>query len=198
MAKKVEMLPVALEKLQVKPLTPETWHAFEELFGSQGACDGCWCMWWHLKRKDYEAQRGEVNHHLMHARVHCGEIPGLLAFLDDKAIGWVAVEPRTEYLALERSRTLKRVDDQPVWSIPCFFVSKSYRKQGVNSWLIRQAAIYAFEHGAPCVEAYPMEYTKGKISDMFIFTGTASAFTKAGFTEIAKPSATRRIMRLSK
>ncbi len=198
MAKKAEMMPVDLDKLQIKPLNTKTWQAFEKLFGSHGACDGCWCMWWHLKRKDFEAQRGEVNHQLIHDRVQRGDVPGLLAFLDDQAIGWAAVEPRTAYLALERSRTLKRVDDQPVWSIPCFFVAKPYRKQGVNAWLIRQAAAFAFENGAQAVEAYSLDYAKGKVSDMFIFTGTASAFSKAGFVEVARPSASRRIMRLSK
>ena len=37
-----------------KPLTPETWSDFERLFGSRGACGGCWCMLWRLKNKDFE------------------------------------------------------------------------------------------------------------------------------------------------
>jgi len=27
-------------KLNIRPLTPELWSAFEELFGKQGACNG--------------------------------------------------------------------------------------------------------------------------------------------------------------
>ncbi len=184
--------------LQIKPLARDTWSAFEELFGSKGACAGCWCMFWHLKRSEYDAARGDGTHQMMFSRVENGETPGLLAFIGDKAIGWVTVEPRTSYQALERSRSLAAIDDLPVWSIPCFFVDKKYRKQGLNSWLITQAAEYAFQNGAPAVEGYPVEFSTGKTSDVFIFTGTKSAFVRAGFSEVARPSTTKFIMRKQK
>lgn len=28
------------------PLTPGRRDDLETLFGSRGACGGCWCMWW--------------------------------------------------------------------------------------------------------------------------------------------------------
>ena len=39
-----------ISDLEVYPLTPERWADLEELFGENGACGGCWCMWWRLKR----------------------------------------------------------------------------------------------------------------------------------------------------
>lgn len=30
--------------LHIKELTPELWPALEKLFGKNGACAGCWCM----------------------------------------------------------------------------------------------------------------------------------------------------------
>jgi hypothetical protein len=34
--------------LAFHPLTPERWHDLEQLFGTRGACGGCWCMWWRV------------------------------------------------------------------------------------------------------------------------------------------------------
>ena len=36
--------------LTVRPLREDDWPAIEELFGSNGACGGCWCMWWRVPR----------------------------------------------------------------------------------------------------------------------------------------------------
>jgi hypothetical protein len=32
-------------KLTIRPLTPDLWPALEDLFGKDGACNGCWCMY---------------------------------------------------------------------------------------------------------------------------------------------------------
>ncbi len=198
MKKVAEIQPLELEKLITKPLTKETWQAFETLFGKNGACGGCWCMYWHLKHSDFYNQHGDATHELMRQRVERGEIPGLLAFNGEKAIGWVAIEPRSAYQVLARSRTLAPVDDLPVWSITCFFIDRHYRKQGLNSWLIKQAADYAFSQGAPAVESYPSLFKDGKTSDTFYFTGKVTTFKKLGFKEVAHPSTSRAIMRLFK
>ena len=31
--------------LIIRPLTPDLWPALEDLFGQNGACNGCWCMY---------------------------------------------------------------------------------------------------------------------------------------------------------
>ena len=35
-------------QLTIRPLTPDIWHALEDLFGDTGACNGCWCMYWRV------------------------------------------------------------------------------------------------------------------------------------------------------
>jgi CRISPR-associated endonuclease Cas1 len=37
-------------KLTTRPLTPDLWPAFEDLFGENGAVGGCWCMYWRIGR----------------------------------------------------------------------------------------------------------------------------------------------------
>lgn len=83
--------------LEFRPLTPECWENFEDLFGEKGACGGCWCMWLRLKRSEYESQKGTGNRRAMEAIVDSGEIPGLLAYDGDKPVGWCAVGPREVY-----------------------------------------------------------------------------------------------------
>lgn len=69
--------------------------------------------------------------------VEAGEIPGLLAYVDDQPVGWCAVAPREAYPVLENSRTRRRVDDKPVWSVVCFFVARRFRGKGVARELLR-------------------------------------------------------------
>jgi hypothetical protein len=125
--------------LSFAPLTLRKWPAFETLFGAKGACGGCWCMLWRLPRKQFEAQKGDANKAAMRAIVKSGEVPGILAFSDKKAIGWCALGPRQTYSALARSRILKPVDNQSCWSIACLFIDKTYRKQGVATALLGAA-----------------------------------------------------------
>ena len=96
---------------------------------------------------------------------------------------------------LSRSRILRPVDDQPVWSITCLFVSREYRRHGHSQGIIRASAQYAKERGARIVEAYPVEPRTSFMPDAFAGMGIADAFRKAGFHEVARRSATRPIMR---
>jgi len=182
-------------KLSIVPLTRARWRDFEELFGPRGACGGCWCMTPRLSRRDYEASKGEPNRRAMHRLVERGPPPGLLAYRDGAAVGWIAVAPRAEYRQLAGSRVLAPVDDAPVWSIVCLFLRKDARRQGLSARLIRAAADFAFAHGARIVEGYPQEPRDDAMPDVFAWTGIASAFEKAGFREVARRSPTRPIFR---
>jgi GNAT superfamily N-acetyltransferase len=182
-------------ELEYHPLTPARWTDFERLFGPRGACAGCWCMFERLTRTQWEQQRGEGNKHAIHAIVESGEVPGLLAYAGGEPVGWCSIEPREAFPSLDRSRLLKRLDDQPVWSVVCFFVARGHRGRGVTTGLLRAALAYAREHGARMVEGYPVETRATRISDLSAWHGTASAFLQVGFVEVARPSKTRPIMR---
>jgi len=180
--------------LSIFPLTVERWADFESLFGENGACAGCWCMWWLLPHAQWVAQKGEGNRQAMRSLVKGNQAPGLLAYADGQAVGWCAVAPRERYVRLANSRVLKPVDDQPVWSVTCFFVVKEYRRRGVTVALLNAAAEFVRKRGGKILEGYPTE-TSRQQADAFVYTGLASAFQRAGFKEVARRSPTRPIMR---
>ncbi len=182
-------------KLEYHPLTPERWDDFERLFGPKGACAGCWCMFERVTRAEFERQKGQGNKEAMRAIVASGEVPGLLAYAEGEPVGWCSVEPREAYGSLARSRILKPVDEQPVWSVVCFFIAKGHRRQGVTVGLLRAAVDYARAHGARMVEGYPVEPKTKSMPDVFAWHGTAAAFRRAGFVEVARRAETRPIMR---
>jgi GNAT superfamily N-acetyltransferase len=181
--------------LKFKPLTKDNWNDLETLFGEQGASGGCWCMWWRLKRSEYEKNKGEKNKESMRKIVNSGEVPGLLAYLKDKPIAWCSVAPREKFSSLERSRVLKRIDDKPVWSIVCFFVEKQYRKKGITVKLLTACIEYVRMKEGKILEGYPIEPKEEKYPSAFAWTGFTSAFKAAGFLECLRRSEARPIMR---
>jgi GNAT superfamily N-acetyltransferase len=184
-----------LAKWEVYPVTPARWRDLEALFGARGACGGCWCMAWRRPRSVFTEQKGAGNKRALHRLIKTGPPPGLLAYAGGVPIAWCALGPRADYPVLERSRVLKPIDDEPVWSIVCFFVAKPFRRRGVSVKLLRAAVRHARAQGARIVEGYPVEPKAGPWADAFVWVGTASAFRQAGFEEVARRSKSRPIMR---
>jgi GNAT superfamily N-acetyltransferase len=127
-------------------------------------------------------------------------VAGVLAYMDEKPIGWCSVSPRKDYAALENSRILKRIDDKPVWSIVCFFVAKPFRSKGVMAELLRGALRYAIHQGAQIVEGYPIDMQTHKLAGQTLnsysgYMGIASLFRASGFIKVADASETQLIMR---
>lgn len=183
-----------MSSLEILPLSPERWTDFENLFNSNATCAGCWCMWWRLRNKEFNTLGKDGLKDAMRTIVHRGIEAGLIAYIDGIPAGWVTIAPRTDYIRFTTSRFFYPVDDQPVWSMPCFFVHHDFRHQGLMSKLIEAAVHYAKSHGAEIIESYPYETDK-KTGSSDIYTGVSSTFKSAGFVEVARRKATRPIMR---
>jgi GNAT superfamily N-acetyltransferase len=183
--------------LSFRPLDIGCWEDFEKLFGERGACGGCWCMFWRLPRKVFEEWKGEGNRNAMRELVFAGSNPGILAFLQGAAVGWCSLAPRDDFPALKRSRLFRLAGSgENCWSVSCLFVDRRYRARGISVSLLEAACDFAFSRGAQRLEGYPVDVGKGKrIAPAFAWTGTAAAFLKAGFSEVARPAPTRPLMR---
>jgi len=179
-------------QVSVKPLTPDLWPALEDLFGRQGACQGCWCMYWRIGAAYHD--NPSQNKAAFKSIVQKGPPPGLLAFSGDLAVGWCQLTPRDQLPWLNRAWRLRRVDEVPVWSISCFYIRKGYRRKGVTSTLIAAAIVAAKRAKAPAIEAYPLDASKSPSASG---TGYATTFARAGFRTIASHVPARPIMRLN-
>jgi GNAT superfamily N-acetyltransferase len=178
-------------KLEIHPLTPDLWPALEDLFGQNGACNGCWCMYWRIGAA-YRKRSREKNRAAFRRIVKSGPAPGLIAFDGDVAVGWCQLTPRSALPRLDREWRLKRVDEAPVWSLSCLYVRIGYRKRGVTSALIAAALKAAKRAKAPQLEAYPLDADKTPSASG---TGYASTFARAGFRTVACHFPPRPIMR---
>jgi GNAT superfamily N-acetyltransferase len=186
--------------IQIYRATGDRWPDLEKLFGEKGAYAGCWCMFWRLERAEFKRLKGERNRAILRSMCETGPAPGLLAYEDGQAMAWCAIGPRESFRALDNSRILKRVDNHPAWSIPCFFVAKSYRQQGLMRVLIEGAVDYAQRQGAEIVEGYPIDLDTPQLSGQRLtsyagYMGIASAFRENGFVEVGRASETQLIMR---
>lgn len=181
-------------ELSFKPIKRNLWTDFEELFGPNGACAGCWCMFWKLRGKAFEEAAGFETRQMHKSIVDSGIVTGLLAYLHGEVVGWIAVEPREAYPRLAHSRTLQPVDGQSVWSVTCFFVAKGSRRQGVMVELLKAAVEHVRKQGGGIVEGYPMDVQEN-LPASSIYTGTAVAFQQAGFKEVARRTPRRPIFR---
>jgi len=177
--------------LVIEPLSMSRWSAFADLLDQGGPAARCWCvapMGIDYRRRPVASNRADIR-----KAVKQGPPPGLLALRDQLAVGWCRVTPRDAVPGLDRAFRTRRVDDVPVWSISCFYIRKGHRREGIMTALINAAIDYARAAGAPALEAYPLD---GAVSPSATSTGYASTFARAGFSEVARRSPERPIMRL--
>jgi len=170
--------------MEIAPVTPERWDDLADLFARKGPrggtpmTAGCWCMFWRQRTGD-----PGKNRRAMRGIVHEGREPGLLAYDEGTAVGWVSVAPREEYGQLVRSRNYGPRDDDEtgVWSIVCFYVDPRSKKQGVASALLKAAVAHALARGASAIEAYP--HHKGD------YMGAEEHFVRLGFEHVRRAGA---------
>jgi ribosomal protein S18 acetylase RimI-like enzyme len=178
----------AAAAIRVVPATADRWDDVLQLAGERGFTGGCWCMWWRVGgSREFDGGDRKDRRNSLETLVREGAEPGLVAYLGDEPVGWVALAPRLDYPRLARSAKLKPVDDQPVWSITCFYIDRRQRHRGVAEQLLRAAVDHARARGGGLVEAYPIdtsERTSAASADLY--TGTLAMFERAGFHEVAR------------
>ena len=187
---------------RIEPLTPDRFADLAALFEEGGDPKWCWCTFFRFRGRDWSNSTAAGNRAELKALTKRDLAPGLVAYRDDRAVGWVSLAPREDYERLAFSKVLAPLDDTPVWSIVCFVVSRRLRGQGIAAVLLDAAIEYARVHGATTLEAYPVDTTDGRVPAANAFHGTLSMFERAGFTVVerrqwTKATPVRPIVRLS-
>src|SRR4029453_17715298 len=158
----VDCMPMGFE---AHPVTKERWPDLVQLF-DRPIVRTCFCQFY--RKVGGGTGAGRQNRRAMKALVDRGSVPGLIGYEDGVPVAWVSLGPREDYAKLRRSPVMKPVDDQPVWSIVCFFVDSDARGRGLSQRMLEAAVDYARSRGARLVEAYPVEKDqRGHPDDMF-------------------------------
>jgi GNAT superfamily N-acetyltransferase len=191
-----------MARLTFHPLTPERWDDFVALFETDSICRMCWCMFNRMTPDQRKAAPGAERRAMMKKVVARGGKPGLLAYRDGEAVGWLAIAPRPHTpewnIGRKASIVTEEADahDEAVWGATCFFVRKDARGEGVTTALLDAGVAYAKTNGAKRIEACPMAHDE-KRSATGMFVGPKRVFDRAGFTTVIERKPGRPLMRLA-
>ncbi|MFD7630542.1 GNAT family N-acetyltransferase [Streptomyces sp. NPDC059851] len=144
----------------------------------------CWCLSHRIPSQLNNELRGPARGEYVAELCRSQPPPGVIAYAGDEPVGWAAVAPRSE-TSFARSRTIPRVDDLPVWSLWCIRVRPGHRKQGMSHALITGAVEFARAHGAPAVEAYPLDSGDARVDLTMAYPGIRKNYERAGFVHVA-------------
>lgn len=191
--------------VRVRPVTEDRWGDLVRVFGRRGEDPSwCWCQLFLRSAADESARpkprlnnRDALRQEITHAAVP----PGLLAYVEDRPVGWTRVGPRSDFPRVTGNRALAKIltEDPGVWWVTCFAVDSRHRRSGVGSALLKAAVQFAKEHGAAAIEGHPVDVAALKAAQVggsAVFTGTIGMFSAAGFAEVARTYSTRPVMRL--
>jgi predicted GNAT family acetyltransferase len=187
---------------KILPLTSDLWPQFEDLFGKQGACYGCWCTHFRLPPARRRENDRESNKQFIHTRIESGPPPGLLAFEGDQAVGWMQIGPRGDVPEWNNAGrgsaplAAGEAADPAVWAISCFFVRSKARGHGLTHRFVAAGIDFARQNGARLLDACPMDLSKDSRS-IGLFVGSTRVFEKAGFERVIERKPGRPLMRLA-
>ena len=184
--------------MNIEPLTDDRLPDLADLFGSNSTTNHCYCMYFLLTGRDFDAGAAGANRERFEVFAARAEPPaGLLAYRDGQPVGWCAIGPRARYPKVLRSPLWKGRDsaeDESVWLVPCFFVRRTARRSGVVRALLAAAVELASKHGAPAIEGFPRSGAD-RVDPASAYVGAEPVFASLGFTPTRRPNERRVVMR---
>src|SRR5690606_20334509 len=126
------------------------WDDVQHSLSGGGDGRSCQCIWPILSNKDWQSTDLAQRRQMLHDEIASGPPPGLVAYVDGEAAGWIRVGPRTAQTRILRTRaiaaaTAEPLDDPSVWAVTCFVVRREFRGMGLNAQLLDAAIAYAHE-----------------------------------------------------
>jgi GNAT superfamily N-acetyltransferase len=195
-------MTVPADAFDVRPATADRFDDVATMLAPKrpGAI-ACWCLSHRIDPKVNQRLGPQERRDLVRDLTARPVPPGVLAYRGDVVVGWSGVAPREQVHSIARSSRIPAVDDLPAWSIWCVKTRAGHRGQGVGRALVTGAVDLARRHGAPVVEAYPVDNAGRRVDTTLAFVGTRSLFESAGFAKVADTAATvdglpRIVMRL--
>jgi GNAT superfamily N-acetyltransferase len=149
--------PITAAQLTIVPANKASWADLQAIFGAADYPGKCYCQRFKTRDCHWSSLTDRECENRLREQTHCdnpraGATTGLVAYLVNEPVGWVAVEPRTAYPRVLRTRTAwsgreeDKADDS-VWAVTCFVTRKGYRKRGITYPLAAATVAFARERG---------------------------------------------------
>jgi RimJ/RimL family protein N-acetyltransferase len=184
----------ATKRFQIRELGTESWPDFERIMEKHnGVWGGCWCVAFHPKA-DEPSRTVASNRAYKERLVRSNRAHAALVYEGPDVVGWAQFGPPAE-LPARMGGFRKLSAASPDWRITCFFVDRDRRREGVAEAALAGALRLIAKKGGGVVDGYPIA-TRGKpYSSSFLFGGTESMFSEAGFGLIGSLGTSKVVMR---
>jgi len=183
-----------MKGFSIRELGPKTWPDFVKIVEKHnGVWGGCWCVTFHNpKGKGTGTLSG--NKALKKKLVMEDKSHSALVYDGDSLVGWCLFGPPSEVPG--RMSAYGRLGlAQPDWRIPCFFVDRDRRKEGVAKAALEGALRMIAEEGGGIVDAYPLDIHGKPYGSSFLWGGTSTMFDRVGFRPVVKLGTSKLVMR---
>jgi len=183
-----------MARFSVRELGSRTWPDFVQIVEKHnGVWGGCWCVAFHVKNGKPNGTAAQ-NRALKERLVLAGRSHAALVYDGAQVVGWCQFGPPAE-LPGRMSGYRKLGLALPDWRIPCFFVDRDRRRNGIAKAALAGALRIIAAKGGGIVDGYPISVRGKRYSSSFLWGGTESMFAKAGFRPIGHLGTSKVIMR---
>jgi GNAT superfamily N-acetyltransferase len=177
-------------KVRIEQLTEINFSDFEALTSCESG-GGCYCSFWHQKissMQEWDQRKKEtphLNRQIVLDKIKTGFHAGVLAYADGELLAWISMGPLTDFYW-----TWKRVgqlgeSSNTVAGITCFTVAPKFRKQGLQSKILKELIEYGKAQGWSSIEAYPFDRSAvEKHKDLVLWPGHTKGYVDAGFLKV--------------
>lgn len=171
----------------VEKLTPDRVDDFFRFFDEIAFADHpewgceCYCCFFHAASKqEWKDRTVAENKVIARQMILSGRMQGLLAYVDDKPVGWCHYDRKDSLPGLAVFYPQVIGANGPVAAIVCFTIAQGYRGKGIASRLLDTACQDLASQGYPVVEAYPF---LANTSDEENYHGPLAMYLSHGFTQ---------------
>ena len=195
----LERLP-EIGDVEIRDVTPELLPEYLRFFDDYAfrdypAWQSCYCMETHRtgSDEDWAERTAGDNRSDMSELVKRGHVTALLAFAQDKPVGWLNYGETTHLSGVMQRFGLDVAEHDGVGSLACFVIAAPYRGHGIATRLLDAALDRMRARGLRAAEAYPAEIDDAPQSN---YRGPLHMFVRAGF-EPYREAGKYRILRKS-